>query len=101
MESTKQMNMDFCCKQLAWIRHRDIHILTVGSYTYTTDQRFQATYNKDLGESTLEIRWASIRDAGLYECQISSQPVRSLFVHLDVVGENNTKEDPNFDSEFD
>lgn len=71
---------------MAWIRHRDIHILTVGSYTYTTDQRFHATYNKDSGESTLEIKWASIRDAGLYECQISSQPVRSLFVHLDVVG---------------
>lgn len=98
---------------MAWIRHRDIHILTVGSYTYTTDQRFQATYNKDLGESTLEIKWASIRDAGLYECnsifieknqysfqcipfiefsgQISSQPVRSLFVHLDVVGNYNVQ----------
>lgn len=73
-------------KTLAWLRHRDVHILTVGSYTYTTDQRFQATYNKDLSESTLEIKWASIRDAGLYECQISSDPVRSLFVHLDVVG---------------
>lgn len=67
-----------------------MHILTVGSYTYTTDQRFQATYNKDEGESTLEIKWADpLRDAGLYECQISSQPVRSLFVHLDVVGEQN------------
>lgn len=53
-------------KTLAWIRHRDIHILTVGAYTYTSDQRFQATYNKDLGESVLEIKWASIRDAGLY-----------------------------------
>ncbi|XP_031626382.1 hemicentin-1-like isoform X2 [Contarinia nasturtii] len=72
-------------KTLAWLRHRDVHILTVGSYTYTTDQRFQATYNKDLGESVLEIKWASIRDAGLFECQISTQPVRSLFVHLEVV----------------
>lgn len=58
----------------------------MGGYTYTTDQRFQPTYNKDLGESVLEIKWASLRDAGLYECQISSQPVRSLFLHLDVVG---------------
>lgn len=75
------------------MRHRDVHILTVGSYTYTTDQRFQATYNKELGESTLEIKWASIRDAGLYECQISSEPIRSLFVHLDVVGKLNSIED--------
>lgn len=73
--------------QLAWIRHRDVHILTVGSYTYTTDQRFHVTYNKEKGESILEIKWASIRDAGLYECQISSEPIRSLFVNLDVVGE--------------
>lgn len=28
-------------KTVSWIRHRDIHILTVGSYTYTSDQRFQ------------------------------------------------------------
>lgn len=33
----------------------------------------------------MEIKWASIRDAGLYECQISSQPVRSLHVNLNVV----------------
>lgn len=71
---------------MAWIRHRDIHILTIGSYTYTTDQRFHVTYNKEKGESILEIKWASIRDAGLYECQISSEPITSLFVNLDVVG---------------
>lgn len=71
--------------KLAWIRDRDTHILTVGSYTYTTDQRFEAIYNKDLGESILEIKWASIRDAGLYECQISSQPIRSLHINLNVV----------------
>jgi hypothetical protein len=107
-------------KTVSWIRHRDIHILTVGSYTYTSDQRFQATHHKDNDEWTLQIKWAQKRDGGgkliaylgtnfhgiiesdwqfsqfsfyfsmssaVYECQISTQPVRSYFVSLNVVGE--------------
>ncbi|XP_049538664.1 uncharacterized protein LOC125953254 [Anopheles darlingi] len=72
-------------KTVSWIRHRDIHILTVGSYTYTSDQRFQATHHKSNDDWTLQIKWAQKRDAGLYECQISTQPVRSYFVTLSVV----------------
>uniref|UniRef100_A0A182FUH9 Ig-like domain-containing protein n=1 Tax=Anopheles albimanus TaxID=7167 RepID=A0A182FUH9_ANOAL len=75
-------------KTVSWIRHRDIHILTVGSYTYTSDQRFQATHHKSNDDWTLQIKWAQKRDAGLYECQISTQPVRSYFVTLSVVGKN-------------
>ncbi|XP_052891364.1 fibroblast growth factor receptor-like 1 [Anopheles moucheti] len=72
-------------KTVSWIRHRDIHILTVGSYTYTSDQRFQATHHKNIDDWTLQIKWAQKRDAGIYECQISTQPVRSFFVTLSVV----------------
>ncbi|XP_053678176.1 kin of IRRE-like protein 1 [Anopheles nili] len=72
-------------KTVSWIRHRDIHILTVGSYTYTSDQRFQATHHKNIDDWTLQIKWAQKRDAGVYECQISTQPVRSYFVTLSVV----------------
>lgn len=72
--------------QVSWIRHRDIHILTVGSYTYTTDQRFQAIHKKDSEEWVLQIKWAQKRDGGMYECQISTQPVKSFFVNLSVVG---------------
>uniref|UniRef100_A0A182MYB2 HMG box domain-containing protein n=1 Tax=Anopheles dirus TaxID=7168 RepID=A0A182MYB2_9DIPT len=68
--------------------HRDIHILTVGSYTYTSDQRFQATHHKNIDDWTLQIKWAQKRDAGIYECQISTQPVRSYFVTLSVVGKS-------------
>ncbi|KFB47341.1 hypothetical protein ZHAS_00015459 [Anopheles sinensis] len=72
-------------RRVSWIRHRDIHILTVGSYTYTSDQRFQATHHKNTDDWTLQIKWAQKRDAGIYECQISTQPVRSYFVTLSVV----------------
>jgi hypothetical protein len=51
-------------KTVSWIRHRDIHILTVGSYTYTSDQRFQATHHKENDEWTLQIKWAQKRDGG-------------------------------------
>ncbi|KAG5673543.1 hypothetical protein PVAND_003583 [Polypedilum vanderplanki] len=72
-------------KTVSWIRHRDIHILTVGSYTYTSDQRFQATHHKETDDWTLQIKWAQKRDSGVYECQISTQPVKSYFVNLNVV----------------
>lgn len=72
--------------QVSWIRHRDIHILTVGSYTYTSDQRFQATHDKENGDWTLQIKWVQKRDKGAYECQVSTQPVMSYFVNLEVVG---------------
>lgn len=72
--------------QVSWLRHRDVHILTVGSYTYTSDQRFQANHETNHDEWILQIKWAQKRDAGIYECQITTQPVRSYFVNLNVVG---------------
>lgn len=72
--------------QVSWIRHRDIHILTVGTYTYTTDQRFQTAFHRDFNEWTLQIKWAQKRDAGMYECQISTIPIKSFSVRLNVVG---------------
>uniref|UniRef100_A0A1I8MMM2 Ig-like domain-containing protein n=1 Tax=Musca domestica TaxID=7370 RepID=A0A1I8MMM2_MUSDO len=77
---------------VAWIRHRDLHILTVGTYTYTTDQRFQTSYHRDIDEWTLQIKWAQQRDAGVYECQISTQPVRSFSVHLNIVDTLDTEQ---------
>lgn len=56
-------------KSVSWIRHRDIHILTVNGYTYTSDQRFQATHHKETDDWTLQIKWAQKRDAG-GECAI-------------------------------
>lgn len=35
---------------------------------------------------TLQVKWAQKRDAGVYECQISTQPVTSYFVMLNIVG---------------
>ena len=74
------------CFQISWIRHHDLHILTVGLYTYTADMRYQSIYNPDRDEWILQIKYVQKRDSGRYECQISTQPVRSFFVQLEVVG---------------
>lgn len=35
---------------------------------------------------TLQIKFVQMRDAGLYECQVSSHPPTSIFIDLKVVG---------------
>lgn len=72
-------------KSVTWIRHRDVHILTVGEYTYTTDQRFLARHNADTDEWTLVIKYVQERDAGIYECQIPSRIPRSYPINLNIV----------------
>ena len=78
--------LNFTHIKVSWIRHRDLHILTVGTYTYTTDQRFTTTHHKETDEWTLQIKFAQKRDAGVYECQISTQPIKSYSVRLNLVG---------------
>lgn len=79
--------------KVSWVRHRDIHILTAGTYTYTSDQRFQALHQKlppgtysEWSEWTLCIKWVQERDQGVYECQISTIPVKAQQFQLNVVG---------------
>ena len=79
----------FLFLQVTWIRHRDVHILTVGEYTYTTDQRFMARHNHDTDEWVLVIKYVQERDAGIYECQIPSSVPRSYPINLNIVGKSN------------
>ncbi|XP_073962110.1 neurotrimin-like isoform X3 [Choristoneura fumiferana] len=71
--------------QVSWVRHRDIHLLTVGRYTYTSDQRFRAIHLPHTEDWTLQIKYPQHRDSGIYECQISTTPHMSHFIHLNVV----------------
>ncbi|XP_050689676.1 zwei Ig domain protein zig-8-like [Eriocheir sinensis] len=70
---------------VSWIRHRDLHLLTVDHYTYTTDQRFQALHEPSTGDWVLLVGWVQQRDAGVYECQIGTTPPTSHFVTLGVM----------------
>ena len=80
-----------CVEQVSWIRHRDVHILTVGRYNYASDQRFSIVRQRPSEDWTLQIKYSQARDSGLYECQVSTQPHRSQFVQLNVVGKAKIK----------
>ncbi|XP_018323276.1 zwei Ig domain protein zig-8 isoform X2 [Agrilus planipennis] len=70
---------------VSWVRHRDIHLLTAGRYTYTSDQRFEAVHLPHSDEWSLRIKYPQRKDTGIYECQISTTPPVGHFVYLTVV----------------
>ncbi|CAG2056248.1 unnamed protein product [Timema podura] len=70
---------------VSWIRRRDSHILTVDRYTFIADERFQAFLVEATDTWTLQIKYVQARDAGQYECQVSTEPKMSHFITLNVV----------------
>ncbi|XP_053650781.1 zwei Ig domain protein zig-8 isoform X1 [Cherax quadricarinatus] len=71
-------------KSVTWLRRRDLHILTAGHHTYSADQRFQVVHAEGSDEWTLVVRYSQLRDAGVYECQINTEPKLSRHVMLRV-----------------
>ncbi|XP_037942845.1 hemolin [Teleopsis dalmanni] len=72
-------------RAVSWIRKRDLHILTIGIMTYTNDQRFLARHLDNSDEWVLKIVSVQPRDAGIYECQVSTEPKISQAYKLMVV----------------
>ncbi|XP_003703247.2 zwei Ig domain protein zig-8 isoform X1 [Megachile rotundata] len=72
-------------KTVSWVRHRDIHLLTVNYYIYTSDQRIQSIHNPNTEEWILKILNPQKKDSGIYECQVSTTPPTSRRVYLTVV----------------
>ncbi|GAB0093314.1 zwei Ig domain protein zig-8 [Sergentomyia squamirostris] len=72
-------------KTVSWIRHRDLHLLTVGRFTYTSDLRFQSVHNPQTEDWALQVRYPQKRDSGIYECQVSTTPPISHCMQLSIV----------------
>ncbi|XP_076032404.1 zwei Ig domain protein zig-8-like isoform X2 [Oratosquilla oratoria] len=72
-------------KSVSWIRNRDLHMLTVGSFSFTNDQRFSAHRDTATGDWVLVIRKPKPSDSGFYECSISTKPAITHTVNLKVV----------------
>ncbi|XP_025405296.1 zwei Ig domain protein zig-8-like isoform X1 [Sipha flava] len=72
-------------RTVSWIRHRDIHLLTAGRYTYTSDQRFEAIHEPHSENWSLRIKYPQKKDSGIYECQISTTPPVGHPVYLTVL----------------
>lgn len=69
------------------MRSRDLHLLTVGRFTYTSDARFKAVHQTGSDDWLLKIHYLQHRDEGAYECQVSTTPPIRHTVFLEVLGE--------------
>ncbi|XP_045502245.1 zwei Ig domain protein zig-8-like isoform X2 [Colias croceus] len=72
-------------RTVSWIRHRDIHLLTSGRMTYTSDQRFISVHNPHTEDWILKVRFPQRRDSGIYECQVGTTPPIGHRMYLSVV----------------
>ncbi|XP_024084139.1 uncharacterized protein LOC106664048 [Cimex lectularius] len=77
---------NLCDGTVSWVRRKDYHLLTVGLAPYAGDDRFHSAHPFNSDDWSLQIKFVELRDAGLYECQVTSHPPSSIFIHLRVVG---------------
>ncbi|XP_015599051.1 lachesin isoform X3 [Cephus cinctus] len=71
-------------RTVSWMRKRDLHILTSSIYTYTSDSRFSVMHPETTDEWKLKIAFVQMRDAGIYECQVNTEPKMNLAFVLNV-----------------
>ncbi|XP_069159323.1 uncharacterized protein [Procambarus clarkii] len=67
---------------VSWVRARDIHLLTAGETTYTSDHRFVGVNPGGGAQWVLRLHHAHPSDAGTYLCQVSVTPPISTPVTL-------------------
>lgn len=72
-------------KSVSWVRNKDAHILSVDRYTFIQDARFATWHEAVTNTWTLQVKYVKAADAGRYECQVSTEPKMSHFVHLNVI----------------
>ncbi|XP_022238565.1 protein amalgam-like isoform X3 [Limulus polyphemus] len=72
-------------KTVSWIRRRDLHLLTVGTETYINEDRFSSAHIEGGQDWPLMIKYPQTTDAGIYECQVSSDPKITFLVQLNIV----------------
>jgi Immunoglobulin V-set domain len=74
---------------VSWIKiGKDVHILTSENFVFSGDQRFTVQHQPDANEWNLQIVGATLKDSGIYECQVNTEPKIKLSVMLEVTGED-------------
>uniref|UniRef100_A0A1B6CUT9 Ig-like domain-containing protein n=1 Tax=Clastoptera arizonana TaxID=38151 RepID=A0A1B6CUT9_9HEMI len=71
-------------RTVSWMRKRDLHILSSNIFTYTGDGRFGVIHPESSDEWSLRIEYVQKRDAGIYECQVNTEPKINLAIMLNV-----------------
>lgn len=69
---------------VSWIRERDTTLISVGRYTYTTDQRFEAFHRPHSDDWVIRLKNPRASDDGEYHCQVSTTPHRTARIFLTV-----------------
>ncbi|KAG6456051.1 hypothetical protein O3G_MSEX009536 [Manduca sexta] len=75
-------------RTVSWMRKRDLHILTSHIFTYTGDARFSVLHPEPSDDWDLKVDYVQPRDAGVYECQINTEPKINMAVVLNVEDES-------------
>ncbi|KAG7300538.1 hypothetical protein JYU34_016177 [Plutella xylostella] len=75
-------------RTVSWMRKRDLHILTSHIFTYTGDARFSVLHPEPSDDWDLRVDYVQPRDAGVYECQINTEPKINMAVFLTVEGDS-------------
>ncbi|XP_014359273.1 hemicentin-1 [Papilio machaon] len=81
-------------RTVSWMRKRDLHILTSHIFTYTGDARFSVLHPEPSDDWDLKVDYVQPRDAGVYECQINTEPKINMAVVLNVEDESHTPASP-------
>ncbi|XP_050424327.1 uncharacterized protein LOC126835644 isoform X2 [Adelges cooleyi] len=86
-------NIDLHCKvkqlndkTVSWVRRTGdkMQLLSFGHHVYSTDQRYELLF-KDPNDWQLRISYLNERDAGHYECQVSTHPPIAFTVYLSII----------------
>eukprot|EP00093_Oithona_nana_P012720 12720.XXX_330409_327805_1 [CDS] Oithona nana genome sequencing. len=80
---------------LAWLKHKELDILSVGKLKYSSDNRYRVVYRPHTHEYQLHISYVQPKDEGIYECQISTKPISAFYIHLRVT-EGDSSVSPNY-----
>jgi len=75
-------------RMVFWIRSSDLQILTAGSITFSSDDRFKVNQENSVDpmDWSLLITNVKLTDQGAYECQINTEPKMARRINLTVKG---------------
>jgi len=83
---------------VSWIRAADVTVLSVGHVTFSSDQRFSVIQvprpSLSASDWTLVINNVTKEDAGVYECQVNTDPKINRKHYLTVGGPPQQKDSP-------
>ena len=71
--------------QVSWVRNADSHMLFIGRDRFVHDDRYELISSRH-GKWTLKLKYVTARDAGRFECQVSTVPKLNQTFSLKVVG---------------